>query len=150
MKRCIVTKKTWCNEQRIIFTEILAGASALLRYGRSHAFRYVPGGTPWPYTTEGFPSRYSSSCRIIGSFIRAFPEGLQHVPSWLCHGGHPRRRGCTTQISTLTALGPSRIQSVGNRRISIYSDFPKGKAAFVILQNGERVRDMFPFSLLRW
>ena len=28
--------------------------------------------------------------------VRAFPEGLQHVPGRLCHGGHPRRHGCTT------------------------------------------------------
>src|SRR5260370_19139850 len=27
--------------------------------------------------------------------VRPFPDGLQHVPRRLCHGGHPRRHDCT-------------------------------------------------------
>ena len=27
--------------------------------------------------------------------VWAFPEGLQHVPRWLCHRGHPRCHGYT-------------------------------------------------------
>ena len=42
--------------------------------------------------------------------VRTFPDGLQHVPRRLCHGGHPCRHGCTIpKIVILTVFVPSWI-----------------------------------------
>jgi hypothetical protein len=48
--------------------------------------------------------------------VRAFPERFHHIPGSLGHGGHPRRRGCTSEYSMLPN-GEEDVKTNADRRL---------------------------------